>query len=125
MPLSVPVYKLSGGQKQLIVIARALINEPEFLVLDEPFASLDAANIFLVIDALKRLLKLTEITTVLVTHDLASAVLLSNQIFLFSPKPGRIIYQQKITLSEPRLVNDQKFIDTVNHLQQVYLRGGE
>ncbi|MDD2522608.1 MAG: ABC transporter ATP-binding protein [Anaerolineaceae bacterium] len=125
LPLLSPVYKLSGGQKQLTVIARTLINKPEFLVMDEPFASLDSSHFFQIADVLKRIWNLTEVSTVLVTHDLVTAVLLSDQIFLFSPKPGRIVHCEKISLPEPRSVSDPLFVETVNYLQGVFLMGGE
>jgi NitT/TauT family transport system ATP-binding protein len=125
LPLYSPIYRLSGGQKQLVIITRALINQPELLVLDEPFASLDSTHIVQVADALIRLWELMGTTTVMVTHDLTSAVLLSDRLFLLSPRPAKVLYNQKITLPRPRTYKDPQFIKILNDLQRILLMDGK
>jgi NitT/TauT family transport system ATP-binding protein len=114
-------YRLSGGQKQLVAIARALIIKPDLLVLDEPFASLDFEHMSLVQEALLRLWQLTRTTTFLVTHDLFEAVYLADRVFLLSPRPMGIIFSAEIDLPRPRSRQDPKLISVLNELQHAYL----
>ena len=125
LPLFSPVYRLSGGQKQLIIIIRALINQPELLVLDEPFASLDSTHTVQVADALIRLWELTRTTTVMVTHDLTSAVLLSDRLFLLSPRPAKVLCNKIIALPRPRTYRDPELITIINNLQRILLMDGK
>ena len=125
LPMYSPVYRLSGGQKQLVIIIRALIDLPAYLVLDEPFSSLDATHTVQVADALIRMWELTETTIVMVTHDLASAVLLSDRLFLLSSSPAKVIHIQRIALPRPRTYNDPNFIEILNDLQKIILMDGK
>jgi len=87
--LSYP-YQLSGGMKQRVSIARALANDPEILLMDEPFAALDALTKTVMQDELLSLWEQNRKTVVYVTHSLDEAVTLSDRIAVMSARPGRI-----------------------------------
>jgi NitT/TauT family transport system ATP-binding protein len=118
LPLEKYPYQLSGGQKQVVAVVRALIGGPDLLVLDEPFASLDFRHMIAVQDALRRLWQFTKTTTVLVTHDLLGAIHLANRVFVLSPRPMRVITVKDINLSHPISRQDSKLISLMNELQR-------
>lgn len=125
LPLSMFPYRLSGGQKKLAIILQALISQPELLILDEPFASLDYENTLLVEKAILKLWQITATTTIFVTHDLLTAVCLSDRVILLSPRPMKVIFSQEISLPHPRSRHDPILISILNKLQKIYLTGGE
>lgn len=83
--------QLSGGQKQRVAIARSLVLEPELLLMDEPFSSLDALNREEMQDILLQIWKETGLTILLITHNIEEAVFLGQKIFVMSSCPGTII----------------------------------
>lgn len=83
-------HTLSGGMKQRVAIARAMAMEPEILLMDEPFAALDALTRRRMQDELLQLWDDTRFTMMFVTHSIEEAVLLSSRILLLSPHPGRV-----------------------------------
>lgn len=95
-------YELSGGLSQLTAIARAVAQEPELFLLDEPFAALDYYTSLLVVERLIDLLAARPMTTVLVTHTLEQAILLADRIIIISPGPGKIVGEVKVPLPRPR-----------------------
>jgi NitT/TauT family transport system ATP-binding protein len=121
LPLNMYPYQLSGGQKQVVVLIRALISKPELLVLDEPFISLDFRHMILAQEALLRLWQFTKTTTFLVTHDLLSAVYLSDRVFLLSPRPMRVVSSREIDLPRPRFRQDPKLVSLLGQLQRSFL----
>jgi NitT/TauT family transport system ATP-binding protein len=83
-------HTLSGGMKQRVAIARALAMEPDVLLMDEPFAALDALTRRKMQDELLQLWKDTRFTMLFVTHSIPEAVLIGNRILLLSPHPGQV-----------------------------------
>lgn len=107
-------HQLSGGMKQRVSIARALSVDPDVLLMDEPFAALDAQNRALMQAEMGRLLAESEISTrktmVLVTHSIEEAILLSDQIVVLSSRPGKIKKIVTVNLSRPRDEDNVEFI---------------
>lgn len=102
--------QLSGGMAQRAGIARALVNHPEVLLLDEPFGALDTFTKIQMQNELKRIQKKSKTTMVMVTHDIEEAVYLADRIIVLSSRPGRIKRQVKVELSVPRNRNSYEFL---------------
>lgn len=83
-------HTLSGGMKQRVAIARGMAMEPDILLMDEPFAALDALTRRKMQDELLQLWEDTKFTVLFVTHSIPEAVLIGNRILLLSPHPGRV-----------------------------------
>jgi NitT/TauT family transport system ATP-binding protein len=83
-------HTLSGGMKQRVAIARGMAMEPEILLMDEPFAALDALTRRKMQDELLQLWDDTHFTVLFVTHSIPEAVLIGNRILLLSPHPGQV-----------------------------------
>jgi len=94
--------EISGGMKQRVSLARVLILRPEILLMDEPFAALDAQTREEMQDLLLRLWSELSHTIVFVTHDVGEAALLADRVLLFDRAPGRIKEEIRITLARPR-----------------------
>ncbi|GAB4215631.1 MAG: ABC transporter ATP-binding protein [Synechococcales cyanobacterium] len=94
--------QLSGGMKQRVAIARALANEPEILLMDEPFGALDAQTKEQMQQFLLNLWEKTHTTILMITHDLEEAIFLSQRIYVMSTHPGRIHSEYIIPFPENR-----------------------
>ncbi len=99
------VHELSGGMKQRVALARALAPNPRVLLMDEPFAALDALTREQLYGDIQRIWQERKKTIVFVTHNVREAVCLGDRVVLFSPHPGRIREQFKIDLPRPRDIN--------------------
>jgi NitT/TauT family transport system ATP-binding protein len=95
-------WELSGGMQQRVAIARALAYEPEVLLMDEPFGSLDALTRLELEDILLKLWAELKTTILFITHDIEEAVYLSDRIWVLSRRPSQIIRELKIDFSRPR-----------------------
>ena len=95
-------WELSGGMQQRVSICRALVHEPRLLLLDEPFAALDAFTREELWCVLRDLWALKRFTVVLVTHDLREATFLADTVYVMSKRPGRILARRAIGLPRPR-----------------------
>jgi len=98
--------ELSGGMRQRVSLCRALVHEPELLLLDEPFAALDAFTREEMWELHQTLRQTREFTGVLVTHDLREAVFLADTIYVMSTNPGRIAHVHPVTIPFPRRLAD-------------------
>lgn len=95
-------YELSGGMKQRAAIARALVNEPEILLMDEPFGALDAQTRLQMQEELMRICAKEQRTVVFVTHGVDEAVFLADRVVVLTPSPGRIEEIIKVDVPRPR-----------------------
>ena len=98
--------ELSGGMRQRVSLCRSLIHEPEFLLLDEPFAALDAFTREEMWELHQTLRHARQFTSVLVTHDLREAAFLSDTVYVLSTNPGRIAHVHSVDLPSPRTLAD-------------------
>jgi NitT/TauT family transport system ATP-binding protein len=93
-------YQLSGGQRQRAALARTLAIEPSLVLLDEPFSALDAQTKLLLQRSFAATMAGSGVTTLLITHDLAEAVAMSDRILVMSERPGRIIEEIAVDLPD-------------------------
>ncbi|HWO43186.1 MAG TPA: ABC transporter ATP-binding protein, partial [Candidatus Eisenbacteria bacterium] len=93
-------YQLSGGMRSRVALARSLVTEPRILLMDEPFSRLDAQTRGLMHDELLRIHRMKRMTIVFVTHDVAEAVLLGDQVAVLSARPGTI--RELVDIAPPR-----------------------
>lgn len=91
-------YQLSGGMRQRAALARTLAIDPEIILLDEPFSALDAQTKLLLQNSFAKTISEAGKTTLLITHDLAEAVLMSDRILVLSERPGTVIAEIKVDL---------------------------
>ena len=100
------VHQLSGGMKQRVALARSLAMEPSLLLMDEPFAALDAQTRDMLHDELERIWTETRKTIIFITHNVREAVRLGDRVVVLTYRPGRIKREFDITLSRPRHVEE-------------------
>jgi NitT/TauT family transport system ATP-binding protein len=119
-------WELSGGMQQRTSICRALIHEPEILLLDEPFGALDAFTREELWCALRDLQAARKVTVMLVTHDLREAVFLADTVYVMSSRPGRIVRRCAVPIARPRdleVTYTPQFQDVVHELRALIGRG--
>jgi NitT/TauT family transport system ATP-binding protein len=111
-------WQLSGGMQQRASLCRALIHKPSLLMLDEPFAALDAFTREELWDVLQGIWMERGFTTILVTHDLREAVYLADIVHVMSARPGRIVATYEVALARPRTL-ETGFLPEFAHLVQI------
>lgn len=95
-------WQLSGGMQQRVAIARAIVSSPRYLLMDEPFASVDAQTRATLEQLTLRVATLIGATVLLVTHDIDEAILMADRVLVLSARPGRIVEEVPIDLPRPR-----------------------
>ncbi len=113
-------WELSGGMRQRASLCRALIHEPEVLMLDEPFGALDAFTREELWCVLRDLWEAQHFTVMLVTHDLTEAVFLADRVLVMSARPGKVVMNQAVPFARPRDLSiryEKEFIDIVHVLR--------
>jgi NitT/TauT family transport system ATP-binding protein len=99
-------WQISGGQQQRASLCRALIHQPELLLLDEPFGALDAFTREDLWQVLQALWMERRFTVILVTHDLREAIFLADTVYVMSARPGRLVSRTAVDLPRPRTLED-------------------
>ena len=112
-------HELSGGMKQKVAIARALANEPRVILMDEPFASLDALSREILQQELLAIWALTEATVIFVTHSISEAVFLSDRVAVLTKRPGRIKETIAIDLPRPRDIHMTASMQFIQYEQRI------
>lgn len=111
-------HELSGGMQQRVGLARALAVEPKVLLMDEPFAALDAMTREVLRKELLQLWSRRGIAIVFVTHDIDEAILLSQRIVLLRPRPGRVDEIVEVAFPEPRWKNDPRILPAFRAMRE-------
>ena len=93
-------YQLSGGMRQRAALARTLAIDPDIILLDEPFSALDAQTKLLIQNSFAETIHEAGITTLLITHDLSEAVIMSDRVLVLSERPGTVMREMPIALPD-------------------------
>ena len=122
-------HQLSGGMKQRVAIARALVGQPDFILMDEPFASLDFQTRILMQQFLLEVWQGFKSTILFVTHQIDEAVALADRVVVMSAAPGRVLEEVQIGLPRPRRMTDAAFNDfrvrLTSHMEREVMRATE
>jgi NitT/TauT family transport system ATP-binding protein len=120
-------HELSGGMQQRVGIARALIHKPKLLLMDEPFAALDALTRETIALDLQGIWERSKKTVILITHSIPEAVFMADRVLVLSGRPGRVIHTENIDLGRPRGIDSMKapeFTDTCDRLRRLLAHRG-
>jgi NitT/TauT family transport system ATP-binding protein len=101
-------FQLSGGMKQRVSVARAFANDPEVLLMDEPFAALDEQNKILLQEELLRIWAETRKTVIFITHSIDEALVMGDRVLVMSRRPGRLKADIRVPFPRPRAVYELK-----------------
>lgn len=115
--------ELSGGMQQRVSIARGLIHDPSALLMDEPFAALDAMTREMMMEELQSIWMADKKSVLFITHSIPEAVFLSDFVVVLAPRPGRLLRIVEIDLPRPRnlaSMSDPRFIALSNDLRQIF-----
>lgn len=118
------LYELSGGMKQLVAICRAIAYQPDTLLMDEPFSSLDYSTTRKMEMELLELWQERKLTTLFVSHDVDEAIILADRVVILSPRPAKIRKVVEIHLPRPRtleMLTSNEFLELRNEVLQSFL----
>ncbi|MBB0246361.1 ABC transporter ATP-binding protein [Streptomyces alkaliphilus] len=122
------VHELSGGMRQRVALARALAQDSRLLLMDEPFAALDAITRDVLHEELIRIWSATGVSILFVTHNVREAVRLAQRVILLSSRPGRVVREWEVAIPQPRRIEDAEVsalsLDITDHLRREIRRHG-
>lgn len=116
-------YKLSSGQQQLVAIARAIIEQPDILLMDEPFNALDFQTRILMEDKILDIWEKTKTTVLFVSHDIDEAIYLADMVIFFTKMPARISEIVEVSLPRPRnqqMLASKEFFDLRSEAIEIF-----
>jgi NitT/TauT family transport system ATP-binding protein len=116
-------YELSGGQQQMLGILRALIYEPDILLLDEPFSSLDFQTTLYMHDKIMEVWEKTGVTILFISHNIHEAVYLADKVVVFSKRPARVVEVIETKLPRPReykVTESDQFFEVRNRVTELF-----
>lgn len=108
-------YQLSGGMRQRAALARTLAIDPDIILLDEPFSALDAQTKLLIQNSFAETIQEAGITTLLITHDLSEAVIMSDRVLVLSERPGTVIHEIDVGLPDRAHPMNRRQMPEVHH----------
>jgi len=117
-------HELSGGMQQRVGIARGFMHDPSLLLMDEPFAALDAMTREHMMDELQSMWMGTGKSVLFITHSIQEAVYLSDRVLLMSPRPGRVVQDVVVDLPRPRTIDTLAspiYVEICNRLRRHFL----
>jgi NitT/TauT family transport system ATP-binding protein len=118
--------ELSGGMQQRVAVARGLVHDPALLLMDEPFAALDAMTREHMMIELQRIWATTRKSVLFITHSIQEAVFLADRIVVMSGRPGRVVEEVRVELPRPRTpktLGDPAFVALANRLRERFAVG--
>ncbi len=113
-------HELSVGMRQRVSIARAFVNDPEILLMDEPFGSLDAMTKLVMMEELLRIWSAEKKQVLYVTHDIEEAILLGDRVLVMTGRPGRIREDIRIPLPRPRDLRDRDKAEIIEIKEHIW-----